>query len=95
MKTTYVLVCALIIVMTSDISAREAKEFNVSAMIGLAVAVISISAVLAISWMAFARQGFLLAPGFTVTIIVAVYLSCTISQPDPVFNRKKFKFVTL
>ena len=29
--------------------------------------------------MAFAGQGLLLAPGFTVTIIVAVYLSCTMN----------------
>jgi adenylate cyclase len=52
---------------------------RVSAWTGFALAVISISAVLAIAWMAFAGQGLLLAPVFTVAIIVVVYLSCTVS----------------
>ena len=52
---------------------------RVSALTGFAFAVISIFGTLAGSWLAFAKQGLLLAPGFTVTIIVAVYVVCTIS----------------
>lgn len=52
---------------------------RVSALTGFALAAISISAVLAVSWMAFAGYGLLLAPGFSIMVIVTVYLSCTIS----------------
>ena len=51
---------------------------RVSTIIGSALVAVSVAAVVAVCWVAYSEAGLLLAPAFTVTTIVALYLSATI-----------------